>query len=100
MDRIVTKAEPVPVHCLFRRHLRLRALMNDFGTALIFFVAFLVIAFLRSGSFATVTLACATTGFAGVLAVRFRPHITAPLCNMGPCVGNMPLRAATSRRAR
>ena len=51
------------------------ALMNDFGTALIFFVAFLVIAFLRSGSFATVTLACAATGFAGVLAVRFRPHI-------------------------
>lgn len=49
--------------------------MNDSGTALIFFVAFLVIAFLRSGSFATVTLACAATGFAGVLAVRFRPHI-------------------------
>ena len=35
------------------------ALMNDFGTAIIFFVAFLVIAFLRSGDVATIALACA-----------------------------------------
>ena len=27
--------------------------MNDFGTALVFFVTFLVIAYLRSGDFAT-----------------------------------------------
>ena len=33
------------------------ALMKDFGTAVIFFVAFLVIAFLRSGNFATIALA-------------------------------------------
>ena len=51
------------------------ALMNDFGTALIFFVAFLVIAYLRSGDFATLGLICAATGFAGVLALRFRPHV-------------------------
>ena len=50
-------------------------LMNDFGTALIFFVAFLVIAFLRSGNFAGLATICAGIGFAGVLAVRFRPHI-------------------------
>lgn len=50
-------------------------LMNDFGTALIFFTAFLVIAYLRSGNFATIGLACAATGFAGVLAMRFRPHM-------------------------
>lgn len=75
MDRVVTKRNLfgfilyAGVVCLAL------AIMNDFGTALIFFVAFLVIAFLRSGSFATVTLACAATGFAGVLAVRFRPHV-------------------------
>ena len=45
--------------------------MKDFGTAVIFFVAFLVIAFLRSGNFATIALALAATGFAGVLVLRF-----------------------------
>ena len=51
------------------------ALMNDFGTAIIFFVAFLVIAYLRSGDFATLSLICAGTGFAGVMALRFIPYI-------------------------
>ncbi len=51
------------------------ALMNDFGTALIFFIAFLLIIYLRSGDFATISLICAGTGFAGVLALRFRPYI-------------------------
>lgn len=51
------------------------ALMNDFGTALIFFTAFLVIAYLRSGNFATIALICAGTGFAGILALRFRPYV-------------------------
>ena len=50
-------------------------LMNDFGTALIFFSAFLVIAYMRSGSFATIALALSATAMAGVIAVRFRPHI-------------------------
>ena len=50
------------------------ALMNDFGTALIFFVAFLVIAYLRSGSVGTVGLACTSLGFAGVIAVKIAPH--------------------------
>lgn len=49
-------------------------LMKDFGTAIIFFVAFLVIAFLRSGNFATIALAIAATGFAGVLVLRFLPY--------------------------
>lgn len=50
-------------------------LMNDFGTALIFFAAFLVIAYMRSGSFATIALALSAVGMAGVMAVRFKPHI-------------------------
>lgn len=50
------------------------ALMKDFGTAIIFFVAFLVIAFLRSGNFATIALAIAATGFAGILVLRFLPY--------------------------
>ena len=52
----------------------LLALMNDFGTALIFFCAFLVIAFLRSGSWGTIALACTALGFAAVVAIRIAPH--------------------------
>lgn len=50
------------------------ALMNDFGTALIFFVAFLIIAYLRSGSVGTIALACTALAFAGVLALKIAPH--------------------------
>ena len=50
------------------------ALMNDFGTALIFFVAFLVIAYLRSGSVGTLALAITALGFAGVVALKIAPH--------------------------
>ena len=50
------------------------ALMNDFGTALIFFVAFLVIAYLRSGSVGTIALACTSLGFADVIALKIAPH--------------------------
>ena len=50
------------------------ALMNDFGTALIFFCAFLVIAYLRSGSVGTIALACTSLGFAGVIAIKIAPH--------------------------
>ncbi len=50
------------------------AIMNDFGTALIFFCAFLVIAYLRSGSVGTIGLAIAALGFAGVIALQIAPH--------------------------
>ena len=50
------------------------AVMNDFGTALIFFVAFLLMAYMRSGSVGTVALACTSLGFAGVIALKIAPH--------------------------
>lgn len=50
------------------------ALMNDFGTALVFFCAFLMIAYLRSGSVGTVALAITALGFAGVIALKLAPH--------------------------
>ena len=50
------------------------ALMNDFGTALIFFCAFLVIAYMRSGSVGTIALACTALVFAGVVALKIAPH--------------------------
>ena len=51
------------------------ALMGDFGTALIFFVTFLVISYLRSGSFATVFLALASAALAGFLILSVKPSI-------------------------
>ncbi len=50
------------------------ALMNDFGTALIFFGAFLVTAYLRSGSVGTIGLALTSLGFAGVIMLKIAPH--------------------------
>ncbi len=50
------------------------ALMNDFGTALVFFVAFLIIAYMRSGSVGTIGLAITSLGFAGVVALKIAPH--------------------------
>ena len=50
------------------------ALMRDFGTALIFFCGFLVIAYLRSGSVGTVGLAITSLVFAGVMVLKIMPH--------------------------
>ena len=50
------------------------AIMNDFGTALIFFCAFLIIAFLRSGNIGTIALALTALAFAGVVVLRMAPH--------------------------
>lgn len=83
MDRIVTKRNLIVFIAYSAAICGCLALMNDFGTALIFFITFLVIAFMRSGSFATITLACAATGFAGVMAVRFRPHILSRFSTWG-----------------
>lgn len=51
------------------------ALMGDFGTALIFFVTFLVISFMRSGSFATVFLAVAGAALGVMLVLTAKPYI-------------------------
>lgn len=51
------------------------ALMSDFGTAAIFFVTFLVIAYLRSGDFATLALVCGGAVFGVGLILKFKPYI-------------------------
>ncbi len=51
------------------------AFMSDFGAALIFFIAFLVIAFMRSGSFAGLALASAATVYAAALVLKFKPYV-------------------------
>lgn len=51
------------------------ALMSDFGTAAIFFVTFLVIAYLRSGDWATLTLISGGAVFAVAILLTFKPYI-------------------------
>ena len=74
MDRIMNKRNLILFIAYSALICGCLALMNDFGTALIFFCAFLVIAFLRSGSVGTIALACASLGFAGVVALKIAPH--------------------------
>ena len=74
MDRIMNKRNMLLFIAYSVLICGLLAIMNDFGTALIFFCAFLVIAFMRSGSFGTVGLAITALGYAGVLAIDIAPH--------------------------
>ena len=53
----------------------LLALMGDFGTALVFFVTFLVISYMRSGSFATLVLAIAGAALGVMLVLTVKPYV-------------------------
>ena len=55
------------IGCLF--------LMKDFGTACVFFVTFLVISFMRSGSLRTLILSCSTAILGVFLILTFKPYI-------------------------
>lgn len=55
------------VGCLF--------VMKDFGTALIFFFTFIVMAFLRSGDIKTIFLVCAAALLGGVGILTFKPYV-------------------------
>lgn len=59
------------------------ALMNDFGTALVFFVTFLVIAYLRSGDFATLALICSGCGIGGLMLLKLKGHMAARFSTWG-----------------
>ncbi len=59
------------------------ALISDFGTALVFFAAYLVIAFMRSGDFATVFLSVGGTVLAGFVAISAKPYIAQRFASWG-----------------
>ena len=83
MERIVSKRNLVLFIVYAGFVCACLALMRDFGTALIFFVCFLVISYLRSGSYATIALMCAVVAFGAVLAVQFFPYVVARFSNWG-----------------
>ena len=74
MDRIMQKRNLILFIGYSAVLCGLLALMNDFGTALIFFVAFLSIAYMRSGSIGTIALAISALAFAGVIVLKIAPH--------------------------
>ncbi len=61
----------------------LLGLMSDFGTAAIFFVTFLVIAYLRSGDWATLSLICGAAVFGAGIIVKFKPYILSRFASWG-----------------
>ncbi|MBE6985321.1 MAG: FHA domain-containing protein [Ruminococcaceae bacterium] len=71
MDRIVTKRNLISFIAYTVLMCGCLALMKDFGAALIFFVTFLVIAFMRSGSFATIALAVMSLVFAVLILIMY-----------------------------
>lgn len=50
-------------------------LMYDFGTALIFFFTFIVIAFMRSGDVKTLILICVAAAFGALLILMYKPYV-------------------------
>lgn len=51
------------------------AITKDFGTALVFFCAFIVIAFMRSGDLRTIVLICVGAFLAALAVISFMPYV-------------------------
>ena len=51
-------------------------LIRDFGTALIFFITFLIIAFMNSGDIKTVGLAVSAAGLGGAIVIKYKSYVT------------------------
>lgn len=58
-------------------------LMGDFGTAIIFFVTFLIISFLRSGDFSKLVLMVGAAAAGGFMILRFKPYIANRFASWG-----------------
>ncbi len=75
LDRLLTKRNLLLYILFSGACVGLLALMNDFGTALIFFVTFVVVAFLRSGQLSAIILGGASAGLAALLVLQFKPYV-------------------------
>ena len=75
LDKLQTKRNLIEFIIFSIVCVGLLALIGDFGTALIFFVTFLLIAFMRSGDFKTVILAVAAAVFGVVIVLTYKPYV-------------------------
>ncbi len=58
-------------------------LMGDFGTAIIFFVTFLIMSFLRSGDFSKLFLMVGVAAIGGFIILRFKPYVANRFASWG-----------------
>lgn len=75
LDRLQTKKNLFEFIIFSAVCVGLLALMGDFGTALIFFMTFLLISFMRSGDFKTVILAIVAAVFGVSIVLRFKSYV-------------------------
>ena len=75
LDRLYTRRNLAGFVLLAGACVVMLALQGDFGTALIFFVTFIIIAFLRSGDIASVVLVCSGAAFGTFLVLKAKPYI-------------------------
>lgn len=75
LDRLQTKKNLFEFIIFSAVCVGLLAIMGDFGTALIFFMTFLLISFMRSGDFKTVILAIAAAVFGVSIVLRFKSYV-------------------------
>ena len=75
LDKLQTKKNLLELIVFSIVCVGLLALMGDFGTALIFFMTFLLIAFMRSGDFKTIILSVAAAVFGATIILRFKPYV-------------------------
>lgn len=75
LDRLQTKKNLFEFIIFSAVCVGLLALMGDFGTALIFFMTFLLISFMRSGDFKTVVLAIVAAVFGVSIVLRFKSYV-------------------------
>lgn len=83
LDRLQTKKNISEFLVFTGACLGMLALMPDFGSALIFFASFLIIAFMRSGSVRTIALVLAGAALCVFLVLKFKPHVIARFQNWG-----------------
>ena len=75
LDRLQTKKNVTEFLIFTAACLLFLFAMRDFGTALVFFATFLIIAFMRSGSIRTIVMVVAAALLGVMLILRFMPHV-------------------------
>lgn len=83
LDRLQTKKNITEFIIFAAACMGFLFLMRDFGTAVIFFACFLIIAFMRSGSIRTIILILTTAALGVFLILRFKPYVAERFAGWG-----------------
>ena len=83
LERMLRQKQVLPFVGFSAAIVGVLALMGDFGTALVFFAAFLVIVYLRTGSAVLPVLSLASAAAAVALVLTLRPYVAARFANRG-----------------